>query len=150
MPEQNNKSGRFIVLGITYLLAFLIVLVILFTDKNLQTDFGSVKPYFYHWYGLLFVGILSAVAGAILLFANSRNLGIAGTTGFGILALFLVADIGTYHSVGFKYPGQFATYLFGLSKYPGSLHYFPGLYDLLFVVYLAGFILGVILLNRKS
>ncbi|MEM0128509.1 MAG: hypothetical protein QXO03_05460 [Thermoplasmatales archaeon] len=45
-----SGKGKFVSLWILYILAFAVALVILFTDKNPQTDFGLVKPYFYHWY----------------------------------------------------------------------------------------------------
>ncbi|MEM4949880.1 MAG: hypothetical protein QXS75_00900 [Thermoplasmatales archaeon] len=150
MSPAVSEKMKFVSLGLLYILSFAVVLVILFTDKNLQTDFGSVKPYFYHWYGLLAVGIISLIAGAILLFTSSRKLGIVGTVGSGLLVLFLIADVATYKTVGFKYPSEFATYLFGLSKYPGSLTYIPGLYDVLLALYLIGLIVGIVVLIRKG
>ncbi|MEM0128508.1 MAG: hypothetical protein QXO03_05455 [Thermoplasmatales archaeon] len=72
------------------------------------------------------MGIISLIGGTILLSTSSRNPGVSGTAGLGLLALFLIADVTTYKTVGFKYKSTFATYLFRLSKYPGSLTYIPG------------------------
>ena len=51
-------------------------------------------------------------------------------------AVFLIADIATYSMVGFTSASSFATYLFGFSKFKGSLPYIPGLYDVLFAFYI--------------
>jgi len=130
----NSKKIIFVV-GILLLIDFLITMLILLTDHNLQTDFGITKPYFIHWYGLLITGIIDLV-GAAIIFAKPtpQNTTIAAV-GSLLLAIFLVADVATYSLVGFSSASSFATYLFGFSKYPGSLPYIPGLYDLLFVFY---------------
>lgn len=130
-----NTSKTVYAVGILLLIDFAITLVILFTDKNLQTDFGIVKPYFIHWYGLLITGIVDIIgAGIIFARPTGRNSTIAAV-GTLLLALFLIADIVTYSMVGFSSASSFATYLFGFTKFKGSLSYIPGLYDILFVFY---------------
>lgn len=150
MPEVKESGHNFRALGLIFILAFLVALTILFTDKNLQTDFGIQHPYFIHWYGMLTIAIVSLIAGAVLLVQGRRSLGLAGTIGSSLLALFLIADLATYSQVGFKSVSQFATYLFGVMKYPGSLSYIPGLYDLLFALFVIGAIVGVISLRSHK
>ena len=94
-----------------------------------------MKPYFIHWYGLLITGIVDIIgAGIILARPTGRNSTIAAV-GTALLAVFLIADIATYSMVGFTSASSFATYLFGFSKFKGSLPYIPGLYDVLFAFY---------------
>ena len=122
--------------GILLIIDFTITITILLTDKNLQTDFGIVKPYFIHWYGLLITGIVDIIgAGIIFARPTGRNSTIAAV-GTVLLAVFLIADIATYSMVGFTSASSFATYLFGFSKFKGSLPYIPGLYDVLFAFYI--------------
>ncbi len=131
-----NVNKAIYAVGILLLADFAITMVILFTDKNLQTDFGIVKPYFIHWYGLLITGIVDIIgAGIIFARPTGRNSTIAAV-GTALLAVFLVADIATYSLVGFTSASSFATYLFGFSKFKGSLPYIPGLYDILFAFYI--------------
>ena len=133
---STNSNRAIYIVGILLLVDFLITLAILFTDHNLQTDFGSVKPYFIHWYGLLVTGIIDVIGAAVILARPSRQTATVAAVGTMLLAVFLIADIATYHMVGFSSASSFATYLFGFSKYPSSLSYIPGLYDVLFVFYL--------------
>lgn len=142
MPSQDGKSSGFRIMGILFLIAFLVTLVILFTDKNLQTDFGSVKHYFYHWYGLLAAGLLSLIGSLLLIALPRRSLAKVGLGGSIVIAIFLVADITTYSMVGFSSAADFATYLFGITKYPGVLSYVPGLYDVLLALYVITIIVG--------
>ncbi|MEM0155452.1 MAG: hypothetical protein QW597_02465 [Thermoplasmataceae archaeon] len=142
--DKQKPAGRSgsLGLGILFLIAFIVAMVILFTDENLQTDFGSTGKYYIHWYGMLIMAIVSLVAAIILFVKSRRGLILAGSIGSIILALFMVADIALYSMVGFSSPGDFATYLFGVTKYPGVLSYIPGLYDLLFIVYIIGAVVG--------
>jgi hypothetical protein len=78
----------------------------------------------------------------------NRKVLTTGAVGSLLLALFLVADIALYSEVGFSSPSQFAKYLFGVTKYPGSLSYIPGLYDLLFALYIVTF--ALCLMGRHS
>jgi hypothetical protein len=131
-----SVSKAIYAVGGLLLVDFAVTMVILFTDKNLQTDFGIVKPYFIHWYGLLITGIVDVIgAGIIFARPTGQNSTIAAV-GTALLAVFLIADIATYSMVGFSSASSFATYLFGFSKFKGSLSYIPGLYDVLFVFYI--------------
>ncbi len=143
-----NINRTIIIVGILLLVDFLITLTILFTDHNLQTDFGSVKPYFIHWYGLLITGIIDVVGAAILLARPSRQTATVAAVGAMLLAVFLIADIATYHMVGFSSASSFATYLFGFSKYPSTLAYIPGLYDVLLIFYIVTSGVAFALRNR--
>lgn len=130
--RENSTAGAFP--AVMYVICFIVTVVILFTDKNLQTDFGSVKPYFVHWYGMLVIALIEIVASILLFTMGSRKLYLASLIGSLLLALFLVADIFTYSMVGFSSPQQFATYLFGVTNYEGNVMYIPGLYDVLFAL----------------
>ncbi|MEM0119959.1 MAG: hypothetical protein QW429_05450 [Thermoprotei archaeon] len=148
-PEHNVRTyGRAV--ATLVLLDFLVTAAILITDKNLQTDFGAVHPYYLHWYGLLATGLVD-LAGLIALYvAPSRRL-TAAAAGWSIfMAIFLVADIATYGLVGFSTPTQFATYLFGLSHYNGALPYIPGLYDLLLLLYIITAALSAQLIRKMA
>ncbi|MEM0133801.1 MAG: hypothetical protein QXU18_01025 [Thermoplasmatales archaeon] len=145
--EKNSYSFK--VEGALFLVAFIVAVVILVTDKNLQTDFGIQRPYFIHWYGMLVISIVSFIAGVVTLASKKRSLGKAAAIGSGLLALFLIADVATFAQVGFKSASQFATYLFGITKYPGSLSYIPGLYDLLFALFVIIFIVGIVSSRNK-
>ncbi len=152
MPETEKGSRNFRAEGTLFIVAFVVAVIILLTDKNLQTDFGIHTRYFIHWYGMLVIAIVALIAGAILLTTKKRNLGLAGTMGSAFIALFLVGDLATYSQVGFASVSQFATYLFGVTKYPGSLSYIPGMYDLLFILFVLTAVTGAISLrgNKKE
>jgi len=148
MTEGSYSKGRMI--GFLLVVDFIITMVILFTDKNLQTDFGSVKPYFIHWYGMLVTGIIDIFGAVIIIAKPARVYQKVGTVGSALLAVFLVADLATYKMVGLSSVSQFATYLFGFSHYPGSKPYIPGLYDILFLFYIITAITGVFILRSSS
>ena len=152
MPETEKGSRNFRAEGTLFIVAFVVAVIILLTDKNLQTDFGIHTRYFIHWYGMLVIAIVALIAGAILLTTKKRNLGLAGTMGSAFIALFLVGDLATYSQAGFTSVSQFATYLFGVTKYPGSLSYIPGMYDLLFILFVLTAVTGAISLrgNKKE
>ena len=150
MSEPQKNSYNLKAEGVLLILAFIVALTILFTDKNLQTDFGIQSPYFIHWYGMLVIAVVSLIGGGILLVSKSRKLGLVGSVGAILIALFLIGDIELYSQVGFKTASQFATYLFGISKYPGSLSYIPGLYDLLFALFVITFIVGIISTRKND
>lgn len=152
MPQNQSPDSRFVIAQAAFIYAaFVVTLVVLFTDRNLQTDFGSVtKGYFLHWYGLLITALLDVAGASILIVRRNRKLSMIGAIGTGLLAVFLVLDIFTYSMVGFSTYSQFASYLFGISKYPGSLSYIPGLYDVLLAVYIACFAVGIIAARAAS
>ncbi|GGM72536.1 hypothetical protein GCM10007108_08340 [Thermogymnomonas acidicola] len=145
-----ERNGYLLGVSIVYLVAFIVTLVILFTDHNLQTDFGTVKPYFIHWYGLLITGIVSLIGFGILLAMGSKVWRAVSVAWSLFMVLFMIADIATYSMVGFSSPLQFARYLFGVTKYPGTLSYIPGLYDLLFAIYVVSLGLAVVAYRSKS
>jgi len=144
---MNERTVR--LFGLLLLLDFLLTLVMLATDKNLQTGFGSQSPYYLHWYGALGLGVLDLLAGLTVLGFSSmpalRRMSILGPRRVVIAALAwtllaILASVGiiaTYSQVGFSTPGQFAQYLFSVTAYPGAMAYIPWLYDLLLVAYLA-------------
>lgn len=147
---------RSVAFGGLLIVDFLLVVVMLFTDKNLQSDFGAmtVPPYYLHWYGALAMGVLDLVGGVIVL-----GLGASSTRSESRMAKFLttgalawtvlaiiasVAIVETWQQVGFANAMQFAQYLFGLNAYPDSLSYIPGLYDALIVAYLLTAVAGLL------
>ncbi len=150
MSETETGSSNFRVEGALFIVAFIVAVVILLTDMNLQTDFGIHARYFIHWYGMLVIAIVALIAGIILLTTKKRSLALAGTIGSALIALFLVGDLATYSQVGFTSVAQFATYLFGITKYPGTLSYMPGMYDLLLILFILAAIAGAISLRRKK
>jgi len=134
-----------IVLAAALALAFAITLAILVTDKNLQTDFGTVSPYYLHWYVMLFSAIVDAAGVILLIGSGSSRLRALVAFWCAFMAVLMVADIATYRLVGFSSPSQFAQYLFGLSFYRGALSYVPGLYDALFAVFVVGLVIATVL-----
>ncbi len=157
MADTQNSGSRVVVAQAALIyVAFVVTLVVLFTDKNLQTNFGIVTSgYFLHWYGLLVTAVIDVVGASILIVKKSRGLSLAGAIGTLLLAIFLVLDMFTYSMVGggfFTSYSQFGSYLFGISKLKGSLSYIPGLFDVLFAVYVVAFIVGAVSarkLNKK-
>ncbi len=136
-------KGRFpVIYGGLFLLAAVVSFVMLVTDKNLQTDFGTVTSgYYLHWYAVLAMGVAD-VAGAGLLFAFRTRLMVKiGLVGSGLLALANLGVIATYAQVGFSSATSFADYLFGVTYYGGDIRY---LYDLLLAVYLGTFATGAV------
>jgi hypothetical protein len=129
--EQSSKfSSKLVFTSVLLFIITVIALIILITDKNLQTDFGAVKPYYYHWYGLLFLAIFTFVCGILTLSKNSRLSRYSSILGGVIPLIFIIIDVFIlYKSVGFYSYIQFAQYLFGISRYPYSLPYIPGLFD---------------------
>jgi hypothetical protein len=144
--EKNKAPNRnyFLYLSLIFLVQFIITVTILFTDQNLQTDFGTVPRYFVHWYGLLVTGIVDLVAFAILLTVRKRPFVLAGVIWSIFMLVFQIADIATYGTLGVGLTAsKFATYLFGFSRYPGALPYIPGLYDVLFAIYIIAATFGL-------
>lgn len=149
--ETPRKPRVFpIVYGLAFLVAGALSVVMLMTDKNLQTDFGTLHSgYFAHWYAVLGMA-LADFAGAGLLFALRSRLVIKlGVLGAAASAIALLAVVYTYQQVGFASSTQFADYLFGVTYYGGDIRY---LYDVLVATYLATAIGGAVglLLTRSS
>jgi hypothetical protein len=146
--------------GLLLLLDFLLVAVMLATDKNLQTNFGTVSPYYSHWYGALAMGVVDLLAGLVLL-ANSTTMPMPRMTprlrmmlaraGLAWTILVIVASVGivaTYQQVGFQSAGDFAHYLFDSPSVSGGSTYIPWLYDALLAMYFVTAIVGVLAVVR--
>jgi hypothetical protein len=143
------------------LLDFVVSVIMLITDKNLQTDFGGAKMYYAHWYGVLAMGLVD-LAGAmvVILFAFPasgegrpgwlrRQVGLVAL-GWSVLAIVaMVGIVETYSQVGFSSESQFSKYLFGTTAYPGALSYIPWLYDFLLVCYVLTAIVAVLAIWRS-
>lgn len=159
-PEMANPTGsesapkRWLALfGLLLLLDLVVAVVMLATDKNLQTDFGATSPYYAHWYGVLAMGALDGLVGIAVLataFIPSRASRVSmrkwvlrGALGWSILAIAaMVGVVETYQQVGFSSMSQFAQYLFGVTAYPGALSYIPWLYDMLLGCYVVTAVIG--------
>lgn len=145
---------RVTALALLFLLDFAVTLVMLATDKNLQTDFGGSPPYYLHWYGALGMGILDLAAAGVILTLRMgvapgeplrgfrRGLMWGGVVWPILAALAMVGVVATYQQVGFQSAMQFAQYLFGVTAYPGVLSYIPWLYDVLLAMYFLTAIVG--------
>jgi hypothetical protein len=147
MPSSWRQISNPAYYGLAFALAFVLSVVMLITDKNLQTDFGSLSSgYYFHWYVILATAVAD-LAGAALLFAlRSRSAVKAGVVGSGLLIALFVGVIVTYSQVGFSSATDFADYLFGITYSGGDVRY---LYDVLLGVYVATFFWGVGLLVRS-
>ena len=143
--NRTTGSGRLpAYFSLLFLIQFVITIVILFTDQNLQTDFGILPKYFIHWYGLLATGLVDIIAFIVLLTVRKRSMVGVGV-GWGVfMAIFQIADIATYGmlNVGLS-AGSFAQYLFGVTKFNDALPYIPGMYDLLFAIYIIAIGVGL-------
>lgn len=127
--------------SVAFLLAAALSIVMLMTDKNLRTDFGSMSSgYFVHWYAVLGMAVADLVGAALLLVIRSRTLVKFGVIGSGAFAALMVAVVATYSQVGFPSAVAFAQYLFGITSSSGDVRY---LYDVLFATYLGTFGAGV-------
>ncbi len=144
MTEDRSSSKRLFpaLYSLAFLLAAGLSFVMLATDSNLRTDFGTVSNgYFVHWYLVLATAIVDLVGAAVLLLVRSRTVVKLGVVGSALLTLALVGVIGTYAQVGFASATAFAQYLFGVTYYGGELRY---LYDVLLATYLGTFVIGVV------
>jgi len=141
--EGTRTQNRFpLVYSTPFLVAAGLTVLMLITDKNLQTDFGSVSSgYFEQWYLILATAVADVVGAVLLLVLRSRRAVLAGVIGSASLGLLLLAGIFTYQQVGFASAGQMANYLFGITYYGGDIRY---LYDVLLATYIATFVGGVV------
>jgi len=160
--EWNLSGGRVGAFSVLLLLDFLLILVMLGTDKNLQTDFGNptVSGYYAHWYGLLVEGIIDLILAAGLLatvalpalrgrsVSSRRGIVLLGVAWSVLAIVAMVGIVETYQQVGFSSASQFAQYLFGTTAYPGALSYIPWLYDALLAAYVLTALVGVIALMK--
>jgi hypothetical protein len=149
---------RTLALGVLFLVDLVLSVVMLATDKNLQTNFGGVHPYYSHWYGVLAMAILDLVVAVVLIAASYPALGsrlspkmhragLAAALLWAIVAIAAMVGIVTaYAQVGFGSESQFAQYLFDPTPYGGALSYIPWLYDALLAAYVLTVIVGVVAL----
>lgn len=154
--EQSTESGKLnryagnVITGTFSFLIFIVGVIVLETDKNLQTDFGFYKSYYYHWWILLGVVIITLLISIVTIFYK-RKITILPFMWSLITIIIILADpIFFYKSVGFSNSGQFFTYLFSFSKYPGTLSYIPGLFTVFTVLVILNFIISGIYQFRKS
>ena len=158
-------KGRFAYAFVGLLfVAFLLLDAMLITDKNLQTDFGAVSPYFIHWYGVLALAIGTLVLAITIIVTAGRSALkgdrpklaryslTVGTAWCWLAVAAMVGVLATYKQVGAASVNQFAQYLFGLTTFPGVQAYIPGLYDVVLAVFVLSGIVGAIavLQNRET
>jgi hypothetical protein len=166
MSDEKNEAGsgnrtlsrgRVAAFGLLLFLDFIVVVVMLATDKNLQTDFGSLSSgYYSHWYGLLAEGILDLIIAAAVLSTvslgalkrrslSNRKYVVIGGLLWTILAIVaMLAIVETWSQVGFQNMSQFSQYLFGVTAYKDVKPYIPWLYDLLLGMYILTALAGVV------
>jgi hypothetical protein len=156
-PQSDSAS---MVLGVLLIVDFLLTVVMLATDKNLQTDFGSQSAYYSHWYGVLVMGLVDLVGALVVLMVAAPSMRArcpsflrrnAATVALGWSVLAILAMVGiveTYSAVGFPSASEFAKYLFGVSAYPGAGSYIPWLYDALLVAYVVTAIVAAMAMMR--
>jgi len=133
--------------GVLFAAATIVSAVMLVTDTNLRTDFGTLTSgYYLHWYVILITAVADLIGAVGLWVVGSRRAVRAGVIASGLLILILVGAIFTYSSVGFSTAGDFANYLFGITYYGGNIRY---LYDLLLGIYIVTFGSGLGLLALR-
>lgn len=162
MPEVSNpaptasgpqpRAGPIYFLSAMLFLDFIIAVVMLYTDQNLQTDFGIVKPYYIHWWGVLAIALMDLLlatgVGTSISLARknpSRVWRVLSKLAFTWAILVLVVMVGavaTYQQVGFSSETEWAKYLFLPSFYPGALPYIPWLYDAMLILTLVTIVSG--------
>jgi len=141
--ERNAQVAR--AYSLLFFVAFALSIVMLQTDSNLRTDFGTISSgYFSHWYVVLATAIADIVGALLLVVVASRTAVRAGVVGSGLLSAIFLGDIFTYRQVGFASASDFAKYLFGQVYYGGDIRY---LYDVLLAVYLITFVAGLLALR---
>jgi hypothetical protein len=152
---------RTLAFGVLFLVDLVLSIVMLATDKNLQTDFGSVSPYYSHWYGVLAMALVDLVVGAVLVAAAFPVLGTrlsppVQRAGTAVALLWAIIAIGAmvgvvtaYSQVGFSTESQFEQYLFNPTPFHGALSYLPWLYDALLAAYVVTAIVGIVALLGK-
>jgi len=154
---------RTLAFGVLFLVDLVISVVMLATDKNLQTDFGSVAPYYIHWWGVLAMAVVDLVVGLALVFssvpameqkmsARLRRAGTAAAILWAVIAIgIMVGVVSEWSQLGFSSMMQFEQYLFGPTPFGhGVLSYIPWLYDLLLAAYLVTLAVGIVAFLKKS
>jgi len=142
MADTERAVPNPILFSAAFVLAFALAVVMLITDTNLQTDFGSMSSgYYVHWYVILGTAVADLIGVVLLLLLRSRTAVKLCTLGSGLLVAVFLAAIFTYSQVGFASASDFANYLFGVTYSGGDIRY---LYDVLLAVYIATFLWGVV------
>lgn len=149
MADAKAPSRFPIVYAAAFALAAILAIIMLVTDTNLQTNFGTAPKYFVHWYGVLGMAVADLIAVALLLAWRTRAAVVLGVVGSSLLSLAMVAVVATYQQVGFASAGDFANYLFGVTYFGGDVRY---LYDALLGVDVATAVGGAVYLaaTRRS
>jgi hypothetical protein len=143
-PPDPTPRGLAILTGLLLFVDFLVAVVMLATDKNLQTDFGAIPGgYYSHWYGVLALAVVTLLASlAVFSLASPMmtmkmprtrpSMVLFAALGWSVLVVVaMVGIVETYSQVGFASANDFAKYLFGTTAAAGSLPYIPWLYDLM-------------------
>jgi hypothetical protein len=142
MERPNAKSLFPVVYSLPFFVAAGLSVLMLATDKNLQTDFGTMASgYYAHWYAVLAMAVAALIAATLLLVVRSRFAVKLGVVGSGLLTVALLGAILTYQQVGFASAMDFANYLFGVTYFGGDIRY---LYDVLLATDIATCIGGAV------
>jgi hypothetical protein len=160
MPPRSAPDRIRLALAALLLVDFVVSVIMLITDKNLQTDFGGAKMYYAHWYGVLAMGLVD-LAGAmvVVVFAFPatgerspgwlrRQVGLVALAWSVLAIAAMVGIVETYSQVGFPSASEFSKYLFGTTPYPGVLSYIPWLYDFLLACYVLTAIVAAVAVWR--
>lgn len=141
MVNVREKSLFPAVYGLAFLVAAGLAILMLVTDTNLQTDFGTASKYYLHWYAVLTMAVVDLIGAGLLLTLRSRNTVKLGVAGSALISVAMVAVVFTYSQVGFASMSDFANYLFGVTYYGGDIRY---LYDVLLAVDIVTVVLGAV------
>jgi len=142
MENPRTKNLFPIAYSAPFLLAAGLTILMLATDKNLQTDFGTVSSgYFSHWYAVLAMAAADLAGAGLLLAFRSRAAVKVGVVGSALLSVLLLGVVLTYQQVGFASAMDFANYLFGVTYYGGDIRY---LYDALLATDIGTCVVGVV------
>lgn len=143
MTDRTNLAGYY---SLPFFLAFALSALMLVTDTNLRTDFGTVTSgYYFHWYVVLAAAVADLVGAVLLVGIRTRATVKGGVVGSSLLLAIFLGDILTYMQVGLASPAAFAQYLFGITYHGGDIRY---LYDVLLAVYGVAFVAGLAILGR--
>ena len=142
MENPRSKSLFPTIYSLPFLVAAGLSILMLVTDKNLQTDFGTMSSgYFVHWYAVLAMAVVDLVGAGLLLAFRSRTVVKLGVVGSAVLTVALLGAILTYQQVGFTSAMQMANYLFGVTYGGGDIRY---LYDVLLATDIATVVGGAV------
>jgi hypothetical protein len=142
MDRVRAKSVFPALYSLPFLLAAGLSILMLATDKNLQTGFGMVSSgYYAHWYAVLAMGIADIAGASLLIVLRSRTAVKLGIVGSAVLTVALLGAILTYQQLGFASAMDMANYLFGVTYYGGDIRY---LYDALLATDIGTVVIGTV------